>query len=241
VLPHLAHRTGRGGEGWAGGTDAAGGGRCVTLAHAEDGAVPATASAGGAGWSRRLARLVTEVLAPAPVIAALLLAVAWRSAATPGEALKWALLAAAFCSLLPMLYILRGVRRGRLTDHHVRLRRQRRGPLLVAVGSVLIGLTLLVATGAPRDVVALVGASAVGLFVAVAITLVWRISVHVAVAAGAVVVLALVFGPALLALAPLVALCAWARVAVRDHMSAQVVAGAAAGATVAGVAFPLLR
>jgi hypothetical protein len=213
----------------------------VTLEHAGEEAVSAPAHAGGTGWSRRLARLVTEVLAPAPVIAALLLAVAWHSAATPGEALKWALLAAAFCSFLPMLYILRGVRRGRLTDHHVRLRRQRRGPLLVAVGSVLIGLTLLLVTGAPRDVVALVGAGAVGLLVAVTITLVWKISVHVAVASGAVVVLALVFGPALLALAPLVALCAWARVAVRDHTPAQVVAGAAVGAAVAGVAFPLLR
>jgi hypothetical protein len=188
--------------------------------------VPAT----GAGQRRRAA-----------VLGSRLLAVAWHSAATPAEALKWALLAAAFCSLLPMLYILRGVRRGRLTDHHVRVRRQRRGPLLVAVRSVLTGLALLVATGAPRDVVALVGAGAVGLFVAVAITLVWKISVHVAVAAGAVVVLALVFGPALLALAPLVALCAWARVAVRDHTHAQVVVGAIVGAAVAGVAFPLLR
>jgi hypothetical protein len=213
----------------------------VTLEHAGEDAASVPALAGGTGWSRRLARLVTEALAPAPVIAALLLAVAWHSAATPGEALKWALIAAAFCSLLPMLYILRGVRRGRLTDHHVRLRRQRRGPLLVAVGSVLIGLTLLVVAGAPRDVVALVGAGAVGLFVVVAITLVWKISVHVAVAAGGVVVLALVYGSALLALAPLVALCAWTRVAVRDHTPAQVVAGAAVGALVAGVAFPLLR
>jgi membrane-associated phospholipid phosphatase len=180
-------------------------------------------------------------LAPAPVITALLLAVAWHSAATPTEALKWALLAAAFCSFLPMLYILRGVRRGGLTDHHVRLRRQRRGPLLVAGGSVLIGLALLVVTGAPRDVVALVGAGAVGLFVAVAITLLWKISIHVAVAAGAVAVLALVFGPVLLVLAPLVALAAWARVAVRDHTPAQVIAGAAVGAAVAGIAFPLLR
>jgi membrane-associated phospholipid phosphatase len=201
------------------------------------GARPQRAAQGAAD----LARLVTEVLAPAPVVAALLLAVAWRSAPTPAAALPWALLAAAFCSALPMLFILRGVRRGRLTDHHVRVRRQRRAPLLVAGGSVLVGLGLLLAAGAPRDVVALVGAGGVGLAVALAITLVWKISIHTAVAAGAVVVLALVFGPALLVLTPLVALSGWARVEVGDHTPAQVVAGAAVGAAVAGAAFPLLR
>jgi membrane-associated phospholipid phosphatase len=90
-------------------------------------------------------------------------------------------------------------------------------------------------------VVALVGAGGVGLAVALAITLVWKISIHTAVAAGAVVVLALVFGPALLVLAPLVALSGWARVEVGDHTPAQVLAGAAVGAAVAGAAFPLLR
>jgi hypothetical protein len=173
---------------------------------------------------------------PAPVVAVLLLAVALRSAPAPAEALRWALLAAAFCSVLPTLYILRGVRRGRLTDHHVRLRRQRRGPLLVAGASVLVALALLLATGAPRDVVALVGAGGAGLAVAVAITQVWKISVHAAVAAGAVVVLVLVFGPALLVLAPLVALSAWARVQLGDHTPAPAAAGAAVGATVARTA-----
>ena len=213
----------------------------MTPERVRDGAGTRAAPAGGPRWPRRLARLVTEVLAPAPVVAALLLAVAWRSAPTPAEAVRWALLAAAFCSALPMLYILRGVRRGRLTDHHVRLRRQRRGPLLVAGASVLVGLALLLAAGAPRAVVALVGAGGVGLAVAVAITQVWKISVHAAVAAGAVVVLVLVFGPALLVLAPLVALSAWARVQLEDHTPAQVAAGAAVGATVAGVVFSVLR
>ena len=247
VLPHLARRAGGGGADGArggGGRRAAvcaGGGGRVTAERARDGAGTRAAPAGGPGWPRRLARLVTEVLAPAPVVAALLLAVAWRSAPTPAEAVTWALLAAAFCSALPMLYILRGVRRGRLTDHHVRLRRQRRGPLLVAGASVLVGLALLLAAGAPRAVVALVGAGGVGLAVAVAITLVWKISVHAAVAAGAVVVLVLVFGPALLVLAPLVALSAWARVQLEDHTPAQVAGGAAVGATVAGVVFSVLR
>src|SRR5215218_8302976 len=91
----------------------------------------------------RLARLLTEVLAPAPTVAVLLLLVAWRSAPTTAEAARWGLLAALFASLVPFLYIVRGVRRGRLTDHHVRVREQRPLPLLVGIASVLAGLALL--------------------------------------------------------------------------------------------------
>jgi membrane-associated phospholipid phosphatase len=54
-------------------------------------------------------------------------------------------------------------------------------------------------------------------------------------------VLALVFGPALLAAWPLVALIAWSRVEVGDHTPAQVLAGIALGIVVNATIFPLLR
>jgi hypothetical protein len=74
---------------------------------------------------------VTEVLAPAPLAAALLLAVAGRSYRPWPGVVAWGLVAALSGSVLPMLFVLRGVRRGRLTDHHLRLREQRALPLLV--------------------------------------------------------------------------------------------------------------
>lgn len=190
---------------------------------------------------RRVARLVTEVLAPAPIVAALLLVVAWRSAPTTTEAMAWGLLAALFASLLPFLFILRGVWRGRLSDHHVGVRAQRPIPLLVGVVSVLIGLGLLVAWRAPRDLVALVGAMTVGLVVSLLVTLGWKMSIHTAVAAGAAVILVLVFGPPLLALSPVVGLIGWSRVEIGDHTPAQVAIGAVLGAVVAAAAFSLLR
>lgn len=73
---------------------------------------------------------MTEVLAPAPLAAALL-AVAWRSYRPWPGVVAWGLVAALSGSVLPMLFVLRGVRRGRLTDHHLRLREQRALPLLV--------------------------------------------------------------------------------------------------------------
>jgi membrane-associated phospholipid phosphatase len=190
---------------------------------------------------RRVARLVTEVLAPAPIVAALLLVVAWRSASTTTEAMAWGLLAVLFASLLPFLFILRGVWRGRLSDHHVGIRQQRPMPLLVGIASVLIGLGLLTAWSAPRDLVALVGAMTVGLVVSLLVTLGWKISIHTAVAAGAAVILVLVFGPPLLALSPVVGLIGWSRVEIGDHTPAQVATGAVLGAVVAAGAFSLLR
>ena len=189
----------------------------------------------------RLARLVTEVFAPAPTAAVLLLLVAWQSAPTAAEGLRWGLLASLFASLVPFLYVARGVRRRRLTDHHVRVREQRPVPLVVGIVSVLAGLVLLFVWGAPRDLVALVGAMAVGLMTATLVTLFWKLSIHAAVVAGAVVILVLVFGSVWLISAPIAVLVSWARVEVGDHTPAQAAAGVGLGAASAAVVFSLLR
>ncbi len=190
---------------------------------------------------RRLARAVTEIFAPAPTVAALLVVVAWHTAATTADAVRWGLVSVLFASLIPFAYIIRGVRRRRFTDHHVSVREQRPIVLLFGIASVLAGIAVLIILGAPRDLVALVGAMAVGLMSSMLVTLFWKISVHAAVTTGAVVVLVLVFGPLLLTLMLLVALVAWARVAIGDHTPAQALAGVVLGGAVAGTAFPLLR
>jgi membrane-associated phospholipid phosphatase len=189
----------------------------------------------------RVARLVTEVLAPAPIVAVLPLVVAWTATSTAGTAIAWGVTASLFASVLPFAVILVGVRRGRLTDHHVGIRQQRALPMLMGVASVLVGLGLLAALRAPRTLLALVAAMTVGLSVSLLVTLWWKVSVHTAVAAGAAVVLALVFGPALLAVWPLVGLIGWSRVQLGDHTPAQVLVGAALGAGVAATVFPLAR
>jgi len=188
-----------------------------------------------------LARLVTEILAPAPTVAVLVLLVAWHSAPTAAEAVRWGALAALFVSVMPFLYVVRGVRRGGLTDHHVGVRQQRPLPLLVGVASMLVGLMVLVLWGAPPDLVALVAVVAIGLVTSLLVTLVWKLSIHAVVVSGAVTILVFVFGPPLLVLAPLVPLVCWARVAVHDHTAAQTVAGAVLGAGVAAVVFSALR
>jgi hypothetical protein len=187
-----------------------------------------------------LARLVTEVLAPAPTVAVLVALVAWQSTPTAAEAVTWGAIAVLFVSAMPFLYIVRGVRRGGLTDHHVGVRQQRTVPLLVVGASMLAGMIVLAILGAPRDLIALVAAVAVGLASSLLVTLAWKISIHAAMVAGAVTILVLVFGPVALLAVPLVPLVCWARVSVRDHTVAQTLAGAVLGATVAAVVFSAL-
>jgi len=185
-------------------------------------------------------RLVAEVFAPAQVVAALLVAMSIHTA-PPGAAIRWALISILFASLLPMAYVIAQVRRRRLSDRHVSVRRQRRLPMVVAIASTLIGVALLFGLGAPRPLVALAAAGVAGLVVTFLVTLVWKISIHVAVLAGAVTIVVIVFGPPWLPLVAVVALVAWARVASGDHTWLQVAAGGLIGSLVAATVFPLLR
>ncbi len=188
-----------------------------------------------------LARLTTEVLAPAHLVIGLLAVVAWDSAPTPGSRLLWGAVAATFAGVLPLAYLVQGARQGRWEDHHVGDREKRPAVIMVILASVLVGTALLAAAGAPRELLALLAAMIAGLVVTLAVTVVWKISVHAAVAAGTVVVLTLVFGPALGILWLLVALVGWSRVALGDHTVGQVVGGALAGGVVAAVVFAWLR
>jgi membrane-associated phospholipid phosphatase len=189
----------------------------------------------------RVARLVGELLSPPPILAVLALVVAWDSSPTLAMAVLWGGIAALSASVLPYALILRGVRRGRLSDKNISLREQRIGFGVVAIASILVGLAVLVAFDAPAEMVALVASIAVGVACGWVITLWWKISVHAAIAAGAATVLLLVFGPALLVVWPLVAVIAWSRVQVGDHTTAQVLAGVALGVVVNATVFPLLR
>jgi membrane-associated phospholipid phosphatase len=189
----------------------------------------------------RVARLVGEVLSPPPILIVLALLVAWDSSPTPAMAVVWGAIAAVSASVLPYALILRGVRRGRLSDRNISLRQQRIRFAAVAIASILTGLAVLAAFDAPAEMVALQASIAVGVACGWVITLWWKISVHAAIAAGAATVLLLVFGLALLVVWPLVALIAWSRVQVGDHTPAQVLAGIALGIVVNATIFPLLR
>ncbi|GGZ92809.1 phosphatase PAP2 family protein [Streptomyces bluensis] len=188
----------------------------------------------------RMARLITDTLAPANLVIAILLIIGWHSTSSV-TGLGWGMLAALFCGGVPFAVIILGVKRGHWTDKHVRVREQRAVPLLATMASVLIGISLLVVLRAPREVFALVVAMLVGLITTMMVTVWWKVSVHTAVAGGVVVILLLAYGASMAPLALGIAAIGWSRVALRDHTPAQTVVGALLGGLAAAVVFSAMR
>jgi hypothetical protein len=190
--------------------------------------------------SPRTARLVTDTLAPANLVMAILLIIGWHSTSSM-TGLGWGVLAALFCGGIPFAVILAGVRAGWWTDKHVKVRSQRPAVFLATALSVIIALTLLALCNAPQEILALVVAMLVGLLSVMLVNHWWKVSVHTAVASGVATILTLSYGAQLLLLYAAVAVIGWSRVALRDHTVAQTIVGAGVGGLVAAVVFTLLR
>src|SRR5699024_8038422 len=149
--------------------------------------------------------------------------VAWRATQSFGQALGWGLLVAFCSSVLPMFVVLWGSRRGCWDGRHLRDRSTRLVPFAVLLGVSACGLVLLVGWSAPWLVVALDVAMVVSLLTAALITVWWKVSMHAAVSAGAMVVLMVLFSSWWWLSSALVVSVSWSRVRLGDHTAAQVV------------------
>jgi hypothetical protein len=190
-------------------------------------------------WGR-LAHVISEVANPLFVALPTFLVIALISAPDVLHALLWWIMAVAGISVAPFLFVLRGVRRGRYSDHHVSVREQRFIPLLFGLGCMAIALVLLYFLGASRVLIATVSAAIVACGISLLITRHWKISLHLVGMAGAVTVFVLIFGPILLVLSPLVVIVAWARWQVGAHTLLQAVAGTFLAASVTVTLFWVL-
>lgn len=186
----------------------------------------------------RAARVITELSTPAAVNTVTPLAIGAH-----GGSIAWGFVVSLCSGIIPMAYILRGVRSSAISDHHVTDRTQRPAVMAFILGSLVVGLSAEIVFDAPRDVIALTSAMLATLLVLAVITvaLKWKVSVHAAVAAGSVVMLAVALGSwwALLLLA--VPAVMWSRVQLDDHSERQVLTGAVIGFVVAGLIFSILN
>jgi len=185
-----------------------------------------------------LAARVTYLLEPKNWLIVTVIGIGAHADGLTGAA--WGLLAAFFAAVLPMVFISYGIRRGRWEDRNVGARRARLVVLGFITASVATGLILLALLGAPALLTGYLAFMLASVAVLAAITLVWKISIHCAVAAGSVTILALLYGPPVLAGFLLVGLLGWSRVAVRDHTTAQVIGGIVLGAAAAALAYASL-
>jgi membrane-associated phospholipid phosphatase len=185
-------------------------------------------------WARRC----SYWLEPKNWLIVTVVLIGWHADGLPGAG--WGLAAALFTAVVPTLFIDYGIRRGRFSDRNVGARRPRLAVLAFSAASVAAGLILLAAGGAPPLLTGYLAFMLASVALLAAITTVWKISIHCAVASGSVVILALSFGPLVWPAFALVVLLAWSRVTLRDHTVAQVIAGSALGALAAVVAYTVL-
>jgi hypothetical protein len=192
---------------------------------------------------RVLARIATEVLAPWVWVMILPLAIAWHATSHPARTLLWGLIVGITGSIVPMAVIVRGARLGRWQSHHVHDRAGRLIPFVTCIGSLAAGWMLLMLGHAPHELVALAAAMLATLLVGLVVTLGagWKVSMHAAVSAGAVVILTTAYGPWALLLAAPTAWVMWSRVELRDHTSAQVLVGAVIGVLAGGLGYRTLE
>ncbi|AYY13003.1 phosphoesterase PA-phosphatase [Actinobacteria bacterium YIM 96077] len=191
--------------------------------------------------SERFATVLTTVFAPAHLVIGVLPIIGAASDTSAIRGLGWGTLAALLVGVLPYTWVLYAVRRGRFSSPHIPDRAQRLLPLAVAAAAAAGGLLTLAILGAPQQLIALLVAMLTGLVVTTTITLRWKISIHTAVAAGTATILTIVFGPALTASAIIAVTTGWSRIRLRDHTTAQVLAGAILGTIIAATVFIALR
>lgn len=188
-------------------------------------------NAGAIRAKNRIAGWITEVFQPPVVVSVQLLVSPLTQPGFPGT-MAYGALAALFVCVIPLLLLLVLVRLGKVSDHHVSDRKQRAPVLLMALGSIVAGLLVLEAAGAPESVVAMVLAVVGGVVVLAGVSPFWKISGHAAAISSSVVIAVMMLGPAWLPLLLLIPAVGWSRVVLRAHTAAQVVAGSLFGGVV---------
>lgn len=188
---------------------------------------------------QRLARISTEVAQP-PLVLSLLLVLAAVRDGGGVTALLPGLVAAVTICLAPLLVVVILARRGKLTDHHVGDKKQRRPVMLWTLASALVGCGILTLINTPVTVWALIAGILGGILALIIVSPFWKVSGHAMTLGGATVSSAMLFGvwsiPFVIA-APLVC---WSRVYLKDHTLSQVITGFLTGLVVFGSACVLI-
>ncbi len=161
---------------------------------------------------------------------------------TVGKAFLWWGICITLSTVLPFVDLVIRLKLGKVSDFHVTRQEERTVPMLFNIGYLTVGAVLLWALGAPREIVAIEVSSLFMIAFAFVVTFWWKISLHAIGLTETYVLLLLVFRSwsfllwSLCFPALIVAVC-WARVYLKKHTLAQVVAGAAAGAAIPVLAF----
>jgi membrane-associated phospholipid phosphatase len=137
--------------------------------------------------------------------------------------------------LIPLVYIVYKVRKGDITDFHMRVRKQRIRPMALTLGCTSFAWLSMWAGSAPKILIIFAGAGVFQITFFLLVSLRWKISGHGTAIANLAVFLWALFGASATPAVIAVPVVMWARVRLDRHSIAQTIAG-----TIAGAAFMLV-
>lgn len=185
---------------------------------------------------------LSAVLSPYIVLPVGTAAIIGSLAANRRDWLTYAAISVFFSTILPALFVIMQVKRGKITDVHIMDRSQRGAPFWVAIASSAVGAVVLKLMGATMEIWSISAVLALNGMILTWITSFWKISMHVAVltatVTAALMMIPEVQAPPLLLLIPALM---WARVTRGRHTIWQGVAGASLSAFITALCFFGLR
>ena len=186
---------------------------------------------------KRIANLISNILNPFLVSLVLILLLSFEATSNVLDALRWSLILIVLSVLPVYLAIIYLVRSGRIDNVFTNVRRQRTQIYLIAGGWAVVGCVVLLYLKAPPRLMAtsVAGLSTVVIFMC--INLWWKISLHTAFIAALVTVLVILYGWVAAVTIALIPLISWARIELKRHSLAQVVAGALLSTSIVAVVF----
>ncbi len=188
-----------------------------------------------------LARILSTIFNPFLTALALFVILSHVRAAGTDDFWRLLFLSTFFTSIGPMLFIFWLYATDRISDLDMSIREEREKVFFVFVMFYLAGTATLWLTHAPKLLVASMAGYTLATAVVQYITRYWKISTHAVGITAPLVALSLLYGRQPLPFLVLIPMVCWARVYLRAHTIAQVVAGACLATFSVGVFFWLFH
>lgn len=176
---------------------------------------------------RDLARILSTIFNPFLTALALFMILSHIRARTTEEFWWLLFLSTFFTSIGPMLFIFWLYASDRISDLDMSVREEREKVFGVFVVFYLLGTVTLWLTHSPLLLIATMAGYTLATIIVQYITRYWKISTHALGITAPLVVLCLLYGRQPLPFVPLIPAVCWARVYLKAHTIAQVIAGAA--------------
>jgi membrane-associated phospholipid phosphatase len=190
---------------------------------------------------RDLARILSTIFNPFLTALALFVILSHVRAQTTVEFWWLLFISTFFTSIGPMLFIFWLYATDRISDLDMSIREEREKVFFVFVMFYLAGTATLWLTHAPKLLVASMAGYTLATAVVQYITRYWKISTHAVGITAPLVALSLLYGKQPLPFLVLIPMVCWARVYLRAHTVAQVVAGAVLATFSVGIFFWLFH